>query len=213
MAGRRPVPERSAASGRPRRLDLRGRGRTIAGVALGAAVAATVAAATWITPSSADPSDTAVPTTTTPTTAPDPTTTTEPAPTSTAPPPTTAPDCPAVAAGSAADVDGDGCREPVAIDGERVTVGSTTWRAGRAGDVAVVADWDCDGQATVASLRASTGEVFVFDRWERSLTVDATVEVVGATALRAVDPDGDGCATLVADRPGAEPVTVEVAAA
>ncbi|HEV7722096.1 MAG TPA: hypothetical protein VGO60_12460 [Iamia sp.] len=116
-------------------------------------------------------------------------------------------------AGRAADVDGDGCAEPISIDGERVTVDRTTWLAGRSGDMAIVGDWDCDGRATVASLRASTGEVFVFDRWERSLTVDATAEVLGATALRAVDPDGDGCATLVADRPGAEPVTVEVAAA
>ena len=140
------------------------------------------------------------------------TTTTVPASTSTAPPTTTAPACPPVA-GSAADVDGDGCAEPISIDGERVTVDQTTWLAGRSGDIAIVGDWDCDGRATVASLRASTGEVFVFDRWERSLTVDATAEVVGATALRAVDPDGDGCAALVAERPGSEPVTVEVAAA
>jgi len=194
------------------------RGRTLAGIALGAAVAATVAAATWITPSSAESGEEAVPTTTVvpaestttaPTTSTTTTTTTTTAP---APPTTSARSCPPVA-GSAADVDGDGCAEPISIDGERVTVDQTTWLAGRSGDIAIVGDWDCDGRATVASLRASTGEVFVFDRWERSLTVDATAEVVGATALRAVDPDGDGCAALVADRPGAEPVTVEVAAA
>jgi hypothetical protein len=100
----------------------------------------------------------------------------------------------------------------VRIQGERVTVGPTTWLAGRPGDIAVVGDWDCDGRATVASLRAATGEVFVFDRWERSLTVDATTRVEGAIALRPVDPDGDGCAALVAERADGEPVTVEVAA-
>jgi hypothetical protein len=193
-----------------RRPTRRPQRRTLAGLALGAIVAATVAAAAWITPSSAEPEVEAAPTTTVPdrttTTVTTPSTTT----TTTTVPATTAA-CPPVD-GFAADVDGDGCPEPVSIQGERVTVGMTTWRAGRPGDLLVVADWDCDGRATVASLRASTGEVFVFDRWERALTVDATTQVDGAIALRAVDPDGDGCARLVADRPGREPVLVEVAA-
>jgi hypothetical protein len=106
----------------------------------------------------------------------------------------------------AADVDGDGCPEAVVVMGEKVTVGGTTWRAGRAGDVAVVGDWDCDGRATIASLRVGTGEVFVFDRWERALTVDAVTQVAGATGVRAVP--ADGCATLVVDRGGAAPVEV-----
>lgn len=174
---------------------------------LGVAVGATVGAAIWLGSSDEEPQH-AVPTTTTTDSTTSTSSSTTPTSTSTT---TTTQACPPVQ-GSAADVDGDGCVEAVTISGERVTVGATTWRAGRPGDVAVVGDWDCDGRATVASLRASTGEVFVFDRWERALTVPAAVQVTGATALRATDPDGDGCATLVAERGQQAPVVVEVAA-
>jgi hypothetical protein len=187
--------------GKPPDLITGSRGRVLAGV-LGVTVVATVGAAIWLGP--ADESEEQVlPTTTTLV----PATTSTTASTTTVPPTTTTAACPSVS-GAAADVDGDGCAEPVRIEGERVTVEGTTWRAGRPGDIVVVGDWDCDGRATVASLRASTGEIFVFDRWERALTVDAATQVDGATDLRATDPDGDGCPDLVVDRPGREPLEV-----
>ncbi|QYG93695.1 hypothetical protein HC251_15530 [Iamia sp. SCSIO 61187] len=224
---RRARPPREHES-RARRVALPRPGRrTLSGVALGAIVAATAAAAAWIAPSSADPGpDRAVPTTTAPPPTDPPRSTTtldvRPAPTTTAPAPTapdttttTAPGCAPAGGAVTADVDGDGCPEAVVVEGERVTVEGTTWRAGEPGDLAVVADWDCDGRATVATLRTRTGEVFVFDRWvepAEALTVSAVSQVAGATGLRAADPDGDGCAVLVADRGDQEPIVVDVAA-
>lgn len=136
------------------------------------------------------------------------------------PPPSSAPApdrrCPPVEAAGAADVDGDGCPDSVRVEAERVTAVGTTWVVGRPGDALAVADWDCDGTATVASLRPSTGEVFVFDAWVApgdELTVPAATTVPGAEGLAAVDPDGDGCADLTATRPDGPPVAVPVGGA
>jgi hypothetical protein len=41
-----------------------------------------------------------------------------------------------------------------------------TYRLGRAGDVVVVGDWDCDGLATPGLYRPSTGEAFEYDSWD-----------------------------------------------
>lgn len=103
------------------------------------------------------------------------------------------------------------CGQPVRVHGERVTFGGRTWVVGRAGDRVVVGDWDCDGMATAASLRPSSGEVFVFDRWVvpgDEVTVDARVTVPGGVALEATDPDGDACPalTVVRDDGGRVPV-------
>ncbi len=80
--------------------------------------------------------------------------------------------CAPVAADLAADVDGDGCEDPLdwrpdaaevaypAEDGSRLR-----FRIGRPGDELVVGDWDCDGIATAAVVRSSTGETFLFDAW------------------------------------------------
>ena len=58
-------------------------------------------------------------------------------------------------------------------------------------------DWDCDGDATPALLRPSTGEVFVFPRWieEGSMAVEPEVQVVGARALIS-ERAGEACPTL-----------------
>jgi len=101
----------------------------------------------------------------------------------------------------------------VTVEGERVTFGGTTWVVGRTGDRVVVADWDCDGTATAAALRPSSGEVFVFDRWVvpgDEITVNATATVAGASELEVVDPDADGCSDLVVVRDGGGRVRVEV---
>ena len=74
----------------------------------------------------------------------------------------------------------------------------THFRIGRAGDEVLVGDWDCDGRATPAALRPSTGEIFVFPRWAtpgQPLTVHAVTTVPGATVV-STDRDGLGCSRL-----------------
>lgn len=208
------------------------------GAALVAVVVALAIASRWVLPARAlpTPDDVAVPTTTAPPPAAE--DDAERASLPEAPVPTTAPRdsreghpdqpsdrgqattvstperrCPPITGRAAADVDGDGCPDPVRIDGERVTVGPTTWVVGRPGDSLAVADWDCDGRATAASLRHDTGEVFVFDRWVdtgAALTVDASRTVRGAARLVAVDDDGDGCARLTVERAGLPPVWIDI---
>ncbi|MGI8939109.1 MAG: hypothetical protein ACR2JF_13035 [Iamia sp.] len=134
-------------------------------------------------------------------------------PPSTSAPSVTAPGgaCPAVPASPAADIDGDGCPDALRIEDQRISADGTTWIIGRPGDALAVADWDCDGTATVASLRPSTGEVFVFERWVTSgdeLTVPAATTLPWADSLRAVDDDGDGCAQLTAVGDDGRTVTV-----
>src|SRR4051794_25228062 len=117
--------------------------------------------------------------------------TTEPS-TSTAPP-VTHPSCPAVSR-PAADVDGDGCPEPYSVVGAHLITSGVTYELGRPGDLSAVGDWDCDGRATPALVRPSTGEVFVFDGWAgtgRDVTVRAAAIVRDATGIRASRPGGD----------------------
>lgn len=102
--------------------------------------------------------------------------------------------------GLAVDHDGDGCPSATRIDGEVVEVDGTRYGVGQPGDALAVGDWDCDGAATVAAVRPSTGEVFVFDGWAgpaADVVVPAATRVPGAVRPDADDPDGDGCATLV----------------
>ena len=53
----------------------------------------------------------------------------------------------------AADVDGDGCRETLVVDGSTVDAGVARWTLGEPGDLVAVGDWDCDGEASAALLR------------------------------------------------------------
>jgi hypothetical protein len=46
----------------------------------------------------------------------------------------------------------------LAVDGHRYALG-------RAGDVVVIGDWDCDGNATAALYRQASGWLYLFDRW------------------------------------------------
>ncbi len=106
------------------------------------------------------------------------------------------PDAPGV------DSDDDCAHDPV-IHGNLVQVGRAWFRAGAAGDVIAVGDWDCDGTATPLVLRPGSGDVFVFDRWAgaEALEVHAVARAAGAVALEihqsgecdlayAVDADG-----------------------
>jgi tRNA A-37 threonylcarbamoyl transferase component Bud32 len=98
------------------------------------------------------------------------------------------------------DVDGDGCPDPVELDGRSATVGSVRVSLGEEGDLVVLGDWDCDGTATPALLRPSSGEVFVFPRWslDEPLEVAASTVVPDASAISA----GEGaCPDLLVRTP------------
>ena len=120
-------------------------------------------------------------------------------------------DCPPAAA-PAADVDGDGCVEALVVDGGTVDAGVARWSLGQPGDIVTVGDWDCNGEASAALLRPTTGDVFVFSAWAPSdepVTVGASQRVDGGTGLRAEPSDG-GCDQLVVDRADGTTATVEV---
>jgi hypothetical protein len=84
-----------------------------------------------------------------------------------------------------ADVDGDGCTEPLVRTGNVLSRGGgLRFSVGDPGDVVLVGDWDCDGVATVGVWRPGTGEAFVFDGWAAA---------------------GGGALTPVSRRPGGGP--------
>jgi hypothetical protein len=119
--------------------------------------------------------------------------------------------CPPVAP-PAADVDGDGCPEPLSVDGTVVDAGVARWSLGEEGDRVALGDWDCDGEATPALLRPATGDVFAFDAWAEAgepLTVTPAARVEGAADLRA-EATGGGCDRLVVELTSGEVRAVEV---
>jgi eukaryotic-like serine/threonine-protein kinase len=113
--------------------------------------------------------------------------------------------------GLVADVDGDGCAEPVRMGGERVVeVADVRFAVGQPGDRVLVGDWDCDGQATPAVVRPATGELFVFAGWApdgEELTVPPVATVPRGATAEAVDADRDGCTSIVATAGGGAGVT------
>lgn len=119
--------------------------------------------------------------------------------------------CPAVAAGLSADVDGDACADSLRYADGVLVAGDARWSVGRSGDQAVTGDWSCTGLRTLALLRPSTGELFRFDRWPAAgadAEVTAFARVDGGTALRAADLDQDGCHEMVVERDGGPPEVV-----
>jgi eukaryotic-like serine/threonine-protein kinase len=120
-------------------------------------------------------------------------------------------ECP-VAAAPAADVDGDGCSEALAVDGGTISAGTARWTVGEPGDLVAVGDWECDGQAAPALLRPATGDVFVFPRWASELdplTVEARERLAGAVGIRA-EPVAGGCDELVVELGSGATTRVEV---
>lgn len=70
--------------------------------------------------------------------------------------------------GAVIDLDGDGCRGPILIDGPFVQADGIEFEIGTAGDVSVAGDWDCSGTPRIRLLRPSTGEIYEFSGWTTS---------------------------------------------
>ena len=87
---------------------------------------------------------------------------------------------------------------PPAAEPNVVEIDGVRYEVGEPGDEVAVGDWDCDGAATPAVLRPSTGAVFVFGGWDDA-TVEPVARVPGGRDIRTADPDGDGCADVVVD--------------
>ncbi|HEV2766472.1 MAG TPA: protein kinase [Acidimicrobiales bacterium] len=188
---RPPAPRRRPG---PRWLAVAGAVAVTVGIA--AAVALVFAGGGPPSPAAVDiPVAAAVPERSTSTSAPA-TTSTVPPLTTVPPPPTTEapvrvfppPECPP-ADPPAADVDGDGCPDPVEVSDGVVAAAGARWQVGAPDDLVVIGDWDCDGLATAAVVRPSSGHVWTFPRW-------------------ADDRDGEG---VVAEPVGVVPAPVEMA--
>lgn len=67
--------------------------------------------------------------------------------------------------GSTADVDDDGCPDTVEFKDGIITINNERYAVGEPTDEMAVGDWNCNGKTTLALLRPSTGEIFVFDEW------------------------------------------------
>ena len=126
-------------------------------------------------------------------------------------PPDPPPACPPVSGLLAADVDDDGCDDALRYRGGVIESASGRWAVGATGDELAVGDWWCRGRRTLAVLRPSTGDVYVFDAWAEpggELTTGPAGRVEGGSALRAADLDGDGCHELMVARGEQPPVVV-----
>lgn len=122
-------------------------------------------------------------------------------------------DCPPAEAELRADVDGDGCVEPLTYAAGVLRAGSARWAVGGEGDRVATGDWWCrgEGRATLAVLRAADRSVWVFEGWPAEAGAKVVAQgwgaVAGATGLRAV-PGSGGCAVLRVERAGQPPVTL-----
>lgn len=130
--------------------------------------------------------------------------------------PASRPDCAAATGLLSADVDGDGCTEELRYaKGVLSTAEGMRWEVGQDGDQVAIGDWWCDGDRTLALLRLSSGQAFVFGGWAdpgTDLEAMAVGRAVGASAVRAADLDGDGCGELVVERGTLPPAVMPVPA-
>jgi hypothetical protein len=122
-------------------------------------------------------------------------------------------DCPVVTAVLQADVDGDGCADPLRYAEGLLEAGDVRWALGQAGDQVATGDWGCQGTRTVAVFRPSTGELFRFDGWALpgvDVKATAVARVPGGLALRAADVDRDGCHEAVVERAAGTPEVIRL---
>jgi len=84
---------------------------------------------------------------------------------------------------------------PYEINGNTIVQSGVSFTAGRPGDRVQVADWDCDGTASPAIVRAQTGEVFLFRHWpdpRHPETVSPITVAAGVQDLLGSEP-GTAC--------------------
>ena len=87
--------------------------------------------------------------------------------------------------------------EPVEIVGTEVRIGGHRWSVGALGDILAVGDWDCDGTATPAVVRPSTGRLYLFDAWAtEGADTTAALGPPIPSGVSALEADGCGAATL-----------------
>ena len=101
--------------------------------------------------------------------------------------------CPATPGPVIADLDGDGCAEEVEVAAGMVSSAQRRWQVAAPDDVVTLGDWDCDGAATPAVLRARSGQLWVYPRWaDTDDEVPAILAgvVPGATSARTLGPGG-----------------------
>lgn len=77
------------------------------------------------------------------------------------------------------DVDGDDSCDEVTVEGQNVLVDGRRFEVGRPGDLARLGDWNCDGRATVALLRPSTGQLYAFDGWAENEGEEVAADFLG----------------------------------
>jgi hypothetical protein len=98
-----------------------------------------------------------------------------------------------------------------------VTAAGQRWAVGEPGDTVAIGDWDCDGLATPAAYRPSSGDVFVFSSWAapgEPLTAPAVDRVSGGRRLARSDEPGGGTGGGTGGGPdagGCDTLTVELA--
>jgi hypothetical protein len=110
----------------------------------------------------------------------------------------------------AADVDDDGCEEPVSWAAGVLQAGPARFAFGVPGDRWAVGDWDCDGVRTPALLH--DGALTVFDAWPApgaELRGRQVAQLATADGVSVV-PGSDGCDRLSLRRPGAGDLVVDV---
>lgn len=104
--------------------------------------------------------------------------------------------------------------DPLELANGVVTYRGARYALGQSGDAIVAADWRCTGLPTLAVLRRNAGQIFAFDGWPDAggaMTARPVGQVEGASGMRVVDADADGCPELEVERTGAPPVRLRVA--
>jgi hypothetical protein len=187
------------------------RSAALVGAAAAVVAVGLLSAAPWASSRAATPRPTVLPTTAVPTTVSVSSTALAPASSVPAATPTS---CSVPASVLVADVDGDGCLDPLRYADGVLEAPGVRWALGRTGDQVATGDWSCRGSRTVVLLRPSTGEVFRFDGWAvgtaESVTGTAVATVPGGQAVRAADVDHDGCHELVVERGELPPQVVRL---
>ena len=71
-----------------------------------------------------------------------------------------------------ADVDGDGCADPISVRAGIIEVDTGTeqvvFEVGEETDQILIGDWNCDGVATPLLYRPATGAIYEYDRWPQA---------------------------------------------